>query len=522
MANPHEIGRPAGYHTKEFLSSNPPLAPVPGGSVGRARGVKRRLEMILRGTTRRRASCAAWFCVLGLGTGAFLPGLAAGEDPSAAKEKRPGAITVEESAPARGAEEKAARAADEERRLSERIANVERKLQQMMEALERLEKKLSDQGAAPPRSPEASPRYKGKALEEWLRDLVDRDRETAVRATQAVAAMGKDALPALRESLKSPDALVRENAVGAVAMMGSGAGAQGIEALVERLEDEDLTVRRRAASSLGSRAWDLFTEKDGVLVSRDPPSADAIRRAVPILIKALGEGSEMQETAARALGLFRSEAREAVPALEPLLAAPDEKLQNEAAVALGTIAREKTPAAVVPILCRALERYENRLDGRGKVRGGQSRAAGMLEIFEVLQGMGPAARAAIPTLRKQLYSADGDTGFQSAIALARMDPKNESGAIPEVVTELMDRVESGSWRMQAIQALGEMGPLAKEAIPALEKVAQEGLPGSARPLLPEKGAGAVRRPVARRAAGPLPEEDYREAAAEALWKIRGK
>ena len=94
--------------------------------------------------------------------------------------------------------------------------------------------------------------------------------------------------------------------------------------------------------------------------------------------------------------------------------------------------------------------------------------------------------------------------------------------IPEVVTELMDRVESGSWRMQAIQALGELGPLAKEAIPALEKVAQEGLPGSARPLLPGKEAGAVRRPVARRAAGPLPEEDFREAAAEALWRIRGK
>ena len=481
--------------------------------------------MNLRGTSPQRLSRATWPCILCLGAGAIflLPALAAGEDRAAGKDKLPGAIAVDGSAPAPGAEEKAARGTDEERRLSERLENVERKLQQLMDALQRLEKRVSGQAAAPPGSARASPRYKGKALEEWLRDLADRDPQTVSGATDAVAAIGKDAFPWLWESLRSPDANVRRNAVQAVASMRSGGGPQAIEALVERLGDEDLAVRRRAAFALGSRAWDLFTEKDGTLVSRDPAGAEAIRKAVPILVKALGEGSEMQETAVRALGLFRSEASEAVPALEPLLSSPDEKLQLEAAVALGRIAGDRAPEGVVPILCRELEGNESRLEGRVTPLKRGSRAEGTLEIFEVLQGMGPSARAAIPTLRKLLYSPyGGSTGFQSAITLARIDPKNDSGAIPEVVTELMDHVESGSLRMQAIQALGELGPLAKEAIPALEKVAQEGLPRSARPLLPEKGTEPVRRPVARRAAGPLPEEDFREAAAEALWRIRGK
>ncbi|HXX92326.1 MAG TPA: HEAT repeat domain-containing protein, partial [Planctomycetota bacterium] len=116
-----------------------------------------------------------------------------------------------------------------------------------------------------------------------------------------------------------------------------------------------------------------------------------------------------------------------------------------------------------------------------------------------LERFGPRAKGAEPALIQALHPSDAIKDFRpircgaALVALARIDPQAREieGAVAMVVEKLLDydADDSDGSRVVGAQMLGDCGPLARSAVPALEKRLKDR------------------------------QEDVRLAAAEALLKI---
>ncbi|MBM4031018.1 MAG: HEAT repeat domain-containing protein [Planctomycetes bacterium] len=161
-------------------------------------------------------------------------------------------------------------------------------------------------------------RRKDPALAAALPALL-KDKDPGVRGAAAAAlpqVAGKEAVPALVELLGDADPYVRATAV--VALKDLRAAAT-IPRLIEMLADKAEDVQAEAVSALG---------------------ALQARNAIPALIGQLTAPSrQLRERAAVALGLFREQARAAVPGLILLLGDADEGVRQKADLALRLILR---------------------------------------------------------------------------------------------------------------------------------------------------------------------------------------
>ena len=85
--------------------------------------------------------------------------------------------------------------------------------------------------------------------------------------------------------------------------------------------------------------------------------------------------------------------------------------------------------------------------------------------------MGPSAIAAEPELRKKLADPNETIALSAAWALAEIDPSSAEIArqsVPLLIKGLADA--EPRVRMQAAVSLGRLGPLAKDAAPALKTI----------------------------------------------------
>ena len=80
---------------------------------------------------------------------------------------------------------------------------------------------------------------------------------------------------------------------------------------------------------------------------------------------------------------------------------------------------------------------------------------------QALGNIGPAAKEAVPALEKLLNDREANTRQAAAIALGRI----EGGATKILIDLLASGDNETKW--QVIQALGELGPRAKDALPSL-------------------------------------------------------
>ena len=106
--------------------------------------------------------------------------------------------------------------------------------------------------------------------------------------------------------------------------------------------------------------------------------------------------------------------------------------------------------------------------------------------------IGPTAKNTVPALQKQIAGKEPMLSVASVWAVKRIDPTNRSlaaAALP-VLTKLVGAKDE-ILRMQAAGALGDLGPEARDAVPALRKLLED------------------------------PNEDVRRTAAESLTKIQG-
>ncbi len=260
------------------------------------------------------------------------------------------------------------------------------------------------------------PRYQEKPLSAWVEQLADRDRDTQRKAVNALNTCGAESVPYLVRALRSRDRFLRDGAVNALAEIlkkeGGGTERQhGLNALVSAVADEDPDLRWRAIHST-------------VAAAIESGDTELAVRLVPLFIGALDDPEgNVRLAAAASLGDLGSQASPAVKPLIRRLSDPEPNVQLEAALALLSVGTEEARAAVpVKLLASALS------DDEKSPFSWWSKE----KVPRALGGLKERASDAVPALTAAL--------------------KNDS------------------LQSDAVWALGEIGPAARTAIPALEEV----------------------------------------------------
>jgi HEAT repeat protein len=408
--------------------------------------------------------------------------------------------------------------------LEERLQAIEAKLDRALREIEALRGGRGDRPAG-----DEEILYQGRTVPSWIRDLGDRDQKVQGDAMAALGKLGTDALPALLVALDAKDWVARRNATVVVARLASSAGKTGTEALLRQARDPHEAVRGALRSWVSSSPDGvpvlIAALKDespharataarvlGGIVAEGPRRGDegegtpapAAKAAMPALAEALRDPDPaVRLEAARTLGGLGADAREALPALAALVADPAADVSFEAACA---VAQAGPPEDAGPALARL-----------GKALPDPDEARSVRAVRAIAR-FGPAARDLSPELLALARRASSAFHrFWCIVALSAVDPKCESVPAGEVVPVLLEAIlpaRDPELQLEAIAALGRLGPLAAEAEGHLQELID---PQNPRPLprriAPRAGAPGRRPPAS---------EEVRERAAAALARIRGE
>lgn len=313
-----------------------------------------------------------------------------------------------------------------------------------------------------------------REFEDLKRALQDRDpavRRAAVQRLVAWLGEAQQVLLTPRKELLDPY---------------QAAQSAGARLLAGLLKDEDEQVRRSAASALMMCG----------------PSAKV---AVPQLLEVLqGNDRNLQTVAVDRLGALGTNAVEAIPMLEKMLATSSGLDRLAVAQALWKITRRAAP--VLPVLIEALE-----IKGTNYAYAWPS-----VSTARILGEIGPEAKAAVPVLSRLLEASELEARVAAAAALARISPDTPGIAEPLVASLRYNRGFSQWFAQQALRELGA------RSVPALVKVADDPSPIVRR--LAIETLGGIGEPAGE--AAPVlsvklqdPDEWVRRAAADALGKM---
>lgn len=240
--------------------------------------------------------------------------------------------------------------------------------------------------------------------------------------------------------------------------------------LMNKLKDKDPMVRTAAAKALAALPpapeitipiWEKAMKGADATTVRSALDALATlgAPAVPKLVDILNEHKELRVEVAYTLSQMGPTAAPATDALARLVGDEDLNLATEAILALGKIG----PAAkgAVPALCAALQR-----------KGEKNAHAIILALGEI----GPAAAEAEPMVLEAMNSKDKSLAVIAARSYVEMQaPSSKSQAaakaVPVLVACLGDSLPET--RKAAAEDLAALGPLAREAGPALEKATKD-------------------------------------------------
>jgi HEAT repeat protein len=263
-----------------------------------------------------------------------------------------------------------------------------------------------------------------------LRKVLD-DPDGSVRAAAAVSLhlLKRDpqALDVLAACLKDAQAEVRSTAALELGYNLAAEARTAVPALIERLWDDDVTVRSAAAESLG----------------RIGPEAKA---AVPALQAMLADdqGEDLHSVAAEALSLIGPVARAAVPTLKQRLDSLDPYVRACAALALWHIEKDNsTEKMLVPLLEH--RNYRVRVMAAEAIWRQHEHPRAVPALLEVLRGtdfsgpwaggnqafmairalgrIGPKAAPALPDIRDRLTSEDAELRRTARTAIQAIERK---------------------------------------------------------------------------------------------------
>jgi len=264
------------------------------------------------------------------------------------------------------------------------------------------------------------------------------------------------------EALRSPNWQVRAAAATELERLGPSDTAS-VPVLEAYLNDEDSEVRNAAARALAKIVpvtAERIRELQERLKSTDAAGlADRIRSAealavighgyaesIPSLLRMLKDQSSAQAARAALVRISPYCAH-----LEALRSEYDSVLTSTAREALERLGPED--AAAVPIF-KAYLAEENL-----KVRAGAALA---------LAKIGPAAREALPELQAQLKSTDAATYSIRSHSVEALVAIGEGYA--DSLPDLTRMLREGTATLATVRALGQLGPAAREAVPALTEL----------------------------------------------------
>ncbi len=327
-----------------------------------------------------------------------------------------------------------------------------------------------------------------------------KDKDATIRAASAsalgqIGVEAKSAIGQLTEAVDDPEISVRGDAV--FALERSKADAQrAVAALVRALRDESPKIRASAAlalSEIGSKDDDARA----ALVEAFANSDNATRAEAVAALGSVGQAKDVVPTLLRALKDPRSQVRRAavealkergaatasqsVPALSAALG--DEAVDTFAADALIVIG-EQSPLVVqqlvkildqpesgsVPLAVRILQGIDAAPATTALIRlVCESENSDVTdEAVEILAQTGPSAKEAVSLIVDANVDANE---WESRTGLAQILRDIGPAVVPELVAALGD--PSAHRRLVATWALGDYGPGAKDAVPALLKATRD-------------------------------------------------
>jgi HEAT repeat protein len=295
-----------------------------------------------------------------------------------------------------------------------------------------------------------------------LMRVLDEGGNRAVSAAAAVQGMKNAAAPAVpalvsayhHEKISLPVLLSAIQALGPAAAV---AAPELINVL--RLSDKEIAQRssRHPAQSGGSLP--IEPNKIRYEVIKDLGSVGtASPDVVPALMNLLrGEDVNMRSRALEALEQIGPRGAIASGDLIRIIKDPHEEgiIRRGAVSVLGGIGTASPDA--VPAIVEAVH------DGNALVRAGAAMALGKI---------GPVAPDVVPALVEALRDGNADVRLQAVIALKPVGP-GAAIATAGLVRILRDPHERSNTRTWAAVALGNIGPAAREAVPALLSVRDE-------------------------------------------------
>ena len=278
--------------------------------------------------------------------------------------------------------------------------------------------------------------------------LQDPDAAVRLEAARAIGKLGpkaQSAVPALVKALGDDDADVRAGAARAIGAIGPAAKS-AVPALLEALKDQGYFLGARGELPSEVPVWVAVSEALG----------DVGPAALPELIAALkDEHPQVFAGAANAIHRIGPEAKEAVEPLVKLVKKDDAFARRAGIYGLMGIGPEAK--AAVPALIEALDHEHFHTQ---------------YWACRALREIGPGAKAAVPVLVRLLKDDMASVRRHAAQALGGIGPEIGEEAIASLTAALKDPTEPV--REDAAIALGKIGPPAKAAAPALEKALAKG------------------------------------------------
>ncbi len=309
--------------------------------------------------------------------------------------------------------------------------------------------------------PEAAPAIPAlaTALEE------DESHYVPARAAEALGKIGDPkAVPILIAALEREDDYVRMHAVWALETFGPKAKA-AIPALVRVLKND---------------------EANGCFVAHALGAIDAEGISTPVLIEALGnESSEMRRFAAFGLSRMGRKAGAAEKALHDGLRDSDLAARIAAAEAYWSVSGKADEAVgVLRSVLQAPHDWLVQMWAAGALaKIGPAAKAAVPELIaclksdtpyvvsssaEALGKIGPGAASAVPALTARLEQCDDDY-CRVCIARALWRINRSERSLP-LLQEVLRDPRNHMAISEAVEALGEMGPQAKESVPLLRSL----------------------------------------------------
>jgi HEAT repeat protein len=344
---------------------------------------------------------------------------------------------------------------------------------------------------------EAGDSYLGKTSAEWLKILREdknpKRRRVSLLALEAIGIKPTGVTPGLLDALREDaDPEIRQEIAQMLGRIGPDAKGAA-EALGERLaNDKSELVRQAAATALGGKLAKVAEGQVRTLAAALKDKHEGIRRAAAETLKNLGEPAQAavpelivlardatadrfsRVYALQIISLWGQDSKGTAAALIQALGEKDAHptVRQAAADGLGRLGGDDP--ATVAALGAAL------VSAPPEVRRNAAAALGQI---------GTKAAPAWPAIKTTLEDRKGEGGtryplIHTAAALA----KEHADAVPVLAKLALDD-NAAENRLAAIQELGELGPVAEKATPALQGIAQ----GEARATLREAAQVALKK-----------------------------